>query len=195
MMTERSSTVRGGPSRTVGPGGIARRRLLYLLPAAGFAGLALALAWGLGRDPSEIPSMLIGKPVPKFSLPPVQGRQVSLVNAFASWCVACRAEHPLLMGLAASKAVPIHGLNYKDKPQDAAQWLDTMGDPYIRTGADLNGRVAIDGGVYGVPETYVVSADARIAHKHVGPLTEQDISQTILPLVQRLRAQTGRAGP
>jgi cytochrome c biogenesis protein CcmG/thiol:disulfide interchange protein DsbE len=187
-------------------GGLSRRRLLYILPAAGFAGLAMALAWGLGRDPTLVPSSLIGRPVPVFSLPAVQGRrlglasanlhgEVSLVNVFASWCVACRAEHPLLMGLATSKAVPIHGLNYKDKPQDAAQWLDSNGDPYRRTGADRDGRVSVDWGVYGVPETYVVGADGRVAHKQVGPLTEKDIEERILPLVKRLRAQAGNDTP
>jgi cytochrome c biogenesis protein CcmG, thiol:disulfide interchange protein DsbE len=185
------------------PDGSSRRRLLYLLPAAGFAGIALAFVRGLDRDPSEVPSVLIGRPVPVFSLPPVKGRrlgiasanlkgEVSLVNVFASWCVACRAEHPLLMQLTVDKAVPIHGLNYKDRPEDAAHWLDGFGDPYIRTGADLDGRVAIDWGVYGVPETYVVSASGCIAYKQVGPLTERDIKQTILPLVGHLRVQAGQ---
>ena len=187
------------------PGGTSRRRLLYLLPTVGFAGIALAFVRGLDRDPTEVPSALIGRPVPVFSLPPVKARrlglasanlkgEVSLVNVFASWCVACRAEHPLLMQLTADKAVPIHGLNYKDRPEDAAQWLDSNGDPYARTGADLDGRVAIDWGVYGVPETYVVSASGRIAHKQVGPLTERDLEETILPLVGHLRVQAGQ-GP
>src|SRR3546814_5476407 len=91
--------------------------------------------------------------------------EVSLVNVFASWCTACREEHPLFMELKAEGAVPIHGLNYKDKPADAAEWLGTLGDPYTRTGADRDGRVAIDWGVYGVPETFVVSAAGRIVHK------------------------------
>ena len=176
-----------------------RRRLLYVLPATGFAGLAMAFAAGLGRNPSEIPSSLVGHSVPTFDLHPVQGRRlglasanllgkVSLVNFFASWCIACRAEHPLLLRLAGEKTVPIHGINYKDAPQNAARWLDSFGDPYTRTGADIDGRVAIDWGVYGVPETYVIGADGLIAHRHVGPLMEQDIAGTILPLVQRLRA-------
>ena len=187
-------------------GGMSRRRLLHAVPAAGFGSLVLVLGWGMTRDPSEIPSALIGKPVPVFDLPPIQGRklglasadlhgQVSLVNVFASWCVACQAEHPLLMQLAADKNLPIHGLNYKDEPADAAQWLDTRGDPYTRTGADRNGRVAIDWGVYGVPETFVVTADGRIAHKHIGALMEQDISETILPLVDRLRRIAAGARP
>uniref|UniRef100_UPI003137C852 DsbE family thiol:disulfide interchange protein n=1 Tax=Rhizobium fredii TaxID=380 RepID=UPI003137C852 len=174
-----------------------RRRLLMALPAVGFAGLAAVFAWGISRDPNQLPSALIGKEVPRFDLPPVEGGtpglaskdlygEVSLVNVFASWCVACRVEHPLFMNLARDKSVPIHGLNYKDRPQDAAQWLNTLGDPYTRTGADRDGRVAIDWGVYGVPETFVVGADGRIAHKHMGPLTEQALRETILPLVERL---------
>ncbi|MDH4989158.1 DsbE family thiol:disulfide interchange protein [Aminobacter anthyllidis] len=177
-----------------------RRRLMVVLPVAVFAVLALVLAWGLNRNAADIPSALIGKSVPEFILPPVEGRvlglssadlvgEVSLVNVFASWCVACREEHPVFIRLAADKRVPLHGLNYKDRPEDAAKWLNTLGDPYTRTGADLNGRVAIDWGVYGVPETYVVSADGRIAYKHIGPVTEKALNETILPLVERLRAE------
>jgi cytochrome c biogenesis protein CcmG/thiol:disulfide interchange protein DsbE len=178
--------------------GVARRRFLFALPAAAFAGLAGLFAISLGRDPSRVPSALIGRPAPEFSLPPVQGRTLglsqadllgtaSLVNVFASWCVECRAEHPLLMRLAREKTVPIHGLNYKDAPENAARWLNTMGDPYSRTGADLDGRVSIDWGVYGVPETFVVGADGVIAYKHIGALTEEALAETILPLVARLR--------
>ncbi|WP_352779456.1 DsbE family thiol:disulfide interchange protein [Mesorhizobium sp. M0913] len=159
----------GDVQSDAGPAAIRRallRRLLVVLPVMIFVGLAVLLAWGLTRNASDIPSVLIGKPVPQFSLPPVQGRtfglssgdlrgDVSLVNVFASWCLACREEHPVFIQLAASKTVPLHGLNYKDRPDDAAQWLDTMGDPYTRTGADLNGRVSIDWGVYGIPETFV----------------------------------------
>ena len=177
-------------------GGISRRRLLYAVPVLG--GLAAALASGLGRDPTRLPSPLVGKTVPAFTLPPVQGRtpglssgdlhgEVSLVNVFASWCVACRAEHPLFMRLARDRAVPLHGLNYKDAPADAARWLDSLGDPYTRTGADRDGRVAIDWGVYGVPETFVIGADGKIAYKHVGPITEPALARTILPLVMNLR--------
>jgi cytochrome c biogenesis protein CcmG, thiol:disulfide interchange protein DsbE len=175
-------------------------RLRYLVPVAGFAALVLAFAWGLRHDPSKIPSALIGQPVPQFSLPPVKGRtlglssadlvgDVSLVNVFASWCVACRDEHPLFMQLQAEGVVPIHGLNYKDQPDNAARWLNALGDPYTRTGADINGRVAIDWGVYGVPETFVITKDGRIAHKHIGPLTRQDLDRTVLPLIRRLRQQ------
>ncbi len=175
-----------------------RRYVGYLIPVAIFAALAALLGWGLTHNPRDIPSALIGKPVPQFSLPPVQGRtlglsntdlvsEVSLVNVFASWCVACREEHPLFMQLKADGVVPIHGLNYKDQPDNAARWLNTLGDPYTRTGTDRDGRVAIDWGVYGVPETFVITKDGRIAHKHIGPLTPKDIEATILPLVRRLQ--------
>jgi cytochrome c biogenesis protein CcmG/thiol:disulfide interchange protein DsbE len=158
------------------------------------------LSWALNRDPHAIPSALIGQPVPQFMLPPVKGRtlglassdlkdEVSLVNVFASWCVECRAEHPLLLQLKADGVVPIHGLNYKDSPDEAARWLNTFGDPYTRTGADLNGRVAIDWGVYGVPETFVITKDGRIAHKRIGPLSPEALESTILPLIRRLRQQ------
>ena len=185
------------------PAGVARSakrglRLRLLAPMAVFLVLALLLGWGLTHNARDIPSALLGKPVPQFSLPPVQGRmlglssadltgEVSLVNVFASWCVACRDEHPLFVRLKADGVVPIHGLNYKDQPDNAARWLNTLGDPYTRTGADRSGRVAIDWGVYGVPETFVISKDGRIAHKHIGALTAKDLDKTILPLIERLR--------
>ena len=174
----------------------------YLFPLATFAALALTFVWALerGRDPSEIPSALIGKPVPQFALPAVKGRlrplsspdlvgDVSLVNICASGCVACREEHPVFMQMKTESLVPIHGLNYKDRPDDAAKWLDAMGDPYTRTGADLNGRVAIDWGVYGVPETFVITKDGHIAYKHIGAVTPEALEETILPLIRRLRQQ------
>ncbi|NIR30821.1 MAG: DsbE family thiol:disulfide interchange protein [Gammaproteobacteria bacterium] len=175
-----------------------RRSWVLLIPVVAFASLTLVLGYGLTRDPSEVPSPLIGKPVPEFSLPPVQGRtqalsssdlegEVSLVNVFASWCTACRWEHPLLMELRRNGVVPIHGLNYKDAPEDAAAWLDALGDPYTRTGADRDGRVGIEWGVYGVPETFVIDREGRIAHKHIGPIEAKDLQETILPLVERLR--------
>jgi len=181
-------------------GGIGRRRLLYAAPALAVVGFAALFASRLGVDPSQIPSNLIGKRVPVFSLPPVQGRtlglssndlhgEVSLVNVFASWCVACREEHPMLLRLKNDGSVPVHGLNYKDHPNDAARWLNKMGDPYTRTGADRDGRVAIDWGVYGVPETFVVGPDGTIAYKHIGPLNTDALDRTILPLVTRLREQ------
>jgi cytochrome c biogenesis protein CcmG, thiol:disulfide interchange protein DsbE len=168
------------------------------LPLVLFFGLVLAFAMRLDRDPSRIPSALIGKPVPVFSLPPVKGRElglssndltgdVSLVNVFASWCVACREEHPLLMRLKADGAVAVHGLDYKDESDNAARWLNSMGDPYRRTGADRDGRVAIDWGVYGVPETFVITKGGQIAHKQIGPLTTKDLEEMVLPLVHKLQ--------
>lgn len=175
-----------------------RSRLLFVVPAVVFVGVMLAFGVSLNRDPSRVPSALIGKPVPAFNLAPVEGRtlglstadltgDVSLVNVFASWCVPCREEHPLLMRMKEQGLVPIHGLNYKDKPDDAARWLDGMGDPYTRTGADLDGRVAIDWGVYGVPETFVVDRRGLIVFKQIGPLSPQILEGTVLPLVAKLR--------
>ena len=172
------------------------RPIAFLFPLLGFIGIFLFLAIGLTRNPREVPSPLIGKTVPAFDLPPVEGRKlgladsdlkgaVSLVNVFASWCVACRDEHPLLLDLKAREVIPVYGINYKDKPEDAARWLDTLGDPYTRTGADRNGRVSIDWGVYGVPETFVVDRDGRILYKHIGPLTSQALREKILPIIGR----------
>ena len=174
------------------------RRAALLVPFIVFVAIGVFLAIGLTRDPREVPSPLIGKPVPAFSLPPVRGRslrlatadlkgQVSLVNVFASWCVACREEHPLLMQIKRDGVIPIHGLNYKDQPGDAARWLDERGDPYTRTGADLDGRVGIDWGVYGVPETFVIDREGRIAYKHIGPITAAVWKQTLLPLIRTLQ--------
>ena len=173
-------------------------RLSAYVPLLVFLGLVVVFGIGLTLDPRKIPSPLIGKPVPVFDLPPVKGRalglasadlkgDVSLVNVFASWCAACREEHPLLMELQQSGGVAIHGLNYKDKPDDASKWLNELGDPYTRTGADINGRVGIDWGVYGVPETFVIDRDGRIAYKHIGALTQDALRKTILPLISELR--------
>lgn len=173
-------------------------RLTTFVPLAVVLVVGVFLAIGLTLNPREVPSPLIGKPVPEFSLPPVKGRtlglssadlkgEVSLVNVFASWCVACRSEHPLLMALEQQGVVPIHGLNYKDRPQDAEKWLGELGDPYTRTGADINGRVGIDWGVYGVPETFVIDRQGRIAYKQIGPVTPEVLEKTILPLIRKLR--------
>jgi len=193
-------TTNSSPSAAVASGGVGRRHLLYAVPTIGFAGLVAVLWWGLTHDPSVLPSALIGRPVPSFSLPPVQGRtlglssadlvgEVSLVNVFASWCTACRVEHPILMRLAETKAVTIHGLNYKDAPADAARWLDTLGDPYTRTGADWDGRVGVEWGIYGVPETFVISANGRVMLRHAGPITPQVLGGTIKPMIARLRRE------
>jgi cytochrome c biogenesis protein CcmG/thiol:disulfide interchange protein DsbE len=174
------------------------RRLLFLVPLALFVMIAGFLAFGLTRDPGTLPSALIGKPVPQFELPPLDGRGETglssadleggpmLVNMFASWCVPCRIEHPQLMRLKAM-GVPIQGINYKDKPADASAFLADLGDPFNRVGSDRNGRVAIEWGVYGVPETYVIDRDGRIAYRHVGPIQPRDLDRTILPLLEKLR--------
>ena len=187
----------GAESPPAGPAGA--RRLKFLIPALVFLGLAIGLGLGLSKDPSVVPSALIDKPVPEFALGPVLGAErglasedlragaVSLVNVFASWCGPCRAEHPLLMKLAEDGTVALFGINYKDRPEDARAWLDQLGDPFGRIGADLNGRVGIDWGVYGVPETFVIDATGRIRYKHVGVLTAKDLERTILPLLEGLR--------
>jgi cytochrome c biogenesis protein CcmG/thiol:disulfide interchange protein DsbE len=173
-------------------------RLARYLPLLVFFVIAVFLGIGLTMNPKDIPSPLIGKPVPQFTLPPVKGRtmglatadlrgQVSIVNVFASWCVACREEHPILMDLSKQGILPIHGLNYKDKPDDAQAWLDQLGDPYTRTGADISGRVAIDWGVYGVPETFIVDREGRIAYKHIGPMTAEVLRDKIMPVITKLQ--------
>jgi cytochrome c biogenesis protein CcmG/thiol:disulfide interchange protein DsbE len=177
-----------------------RRRSPYLMPLAIFALLAVFLGIGLTLDPRLVPSPLVGKPVPEFRLAPVQGRtlglaaedlrgEVSVVNVFASWCLACRDEHPLWMELARQRTLPIHGLNYKDAPDDAQRWLNQLGDPYSRTGADRDGRVAIDWGVYGVPETFVIDKNGVIRNKIIGAITRKSIDEHLLPLVRRLQAE------
>ena len=191
-------TIRGHASSPASEAKAAPSRPALLAPLAVFAGIAAVLAVGLTLNPREVPSPLIGKPVPRFELPPVRGRapglasgdlqgEVSLVNVFASWCVACKEEHPVLMRMQREGLVAIHGLNYKDRPEDAQKWLDDMGDPYTRTGADIDGRVAIDWGVYGVPETFVVDRGGRIAHKIIGPVTPKLLEETLRPLIARLR--------
>jgi len=172
----------------------------FLWPLFIFVGLAVILGVGLTLNPRELPSPLIDRPLPQFRLPAVQGRtlglasedlrgEVSVVNVFASWCTACRDEHPLWMEVARNRTVPLHGLNYKDQPADAAKWLDQLGDPYTRTGADIDGRVGIDWGVYGVPETFVVDKRGIIRHKIVGAVTREKLDRQLLPLVRQLQAE------
>jgi cytochrome c biogenesis protein CcmG/thiol:disulfide interchange protein DsbE len=174
-------------------------RLRFVLPLGVFLVTAAFLYVGLSLDPGEIPSPLISERVPEFSLPPLEGRErglgsedlltgeVSLVNVFASWCGPCRAEHPLLMRLSAEGIVPVYGINYKDRPADAIGWLAELGDPFTLIGADRDGRVSIDWGVYGIPETFVVDRQGRIAYKHIGPIMPQDLNEKILPLVESLK--------
>jgi len=178
-------------------------RLKVFVPAAIFATIAVALYAGLSLRPREIPSALIGKPVPSFDLPAVQGRdaalssadlskgEVSIVNVFASWCAPCRIEHPLWVELAKRGEVAIHGFNWKDQPAMAARWLETYGDPYTRTGADVSGRVAIDWGVYGAPETFIVSGEGKVVCKYISVVTPEMLEQKILPMVRDLK-RTGK---
>lgn len=174
------------------------RRLLYLLPLAAFIVVAAWFAFGLTRDPSRLPSALLDRPVPEFQLGALPGAgkpgfaagdlkgQVALVNVFASWCVPCRAEHPILMRLAREN-VAIYGISYKDKAGDSLKFLQELGNPYAAIGHDESGRVGIEWGVYGVPETFIVGRDGRIRHKQVGPISPQDLNDTILPLLAELR--------
>jgi cytochrome c biogenesis protein CcmG/thiol:disulfide interchange protein DsbE len=171
------------------------RRQLYLIPVIVFAAVGIGLAVGLTRDPGTLPSALLDRPVPAFELPALEGGdglssadlkgRVSLVNVFASWCVPCRVEHPVLMRLA-EEGVPIFGINYKDPPDQAQAWLAELGDPFEKIGADHNGRVGIEWGVYGVPETFVVDAEGRIRHRHVGPIQARDLERTLLPILAEL---------
>ncbi|UMA67363.1 DsbE family thiol:disulfide interchange protein (plasmid) [Roseivivax marinus] len=177
-----------------------RSRIWTVLPAGIFAALAGAFYWGLMNPNDDLPSTLTGKAVPEFDLPPIEGREeglstadlqgeVSIVNVWASWCVPCRVEMPLLVELAARDTVPIHGINYKDAPEAALRFLDETGDPYTRIGADRSGRASLDWGVYGLPETFVIDARGRIAYKHVGPFDRRALDEEILPVVRRLQAE------
>jgi cytochrome c biogenesis protein CcmG, thiol:disulfide interchange protein DsbE len=166
-----------------------RLRLLHLLPALVFLGLAaLFLVRLYAGDPSRVPSALIGKPVPNFVLEPLAGLarngqplpglriedlrgKLTIVNVWASWCAPCRQEHPVLMELARDPSIRVVGINYKDAPENARRFLGTFGNPFSSVGVDANGRAAIDWGVYGVPETFVVGPDGTIRHKHIGPIT------------------------
>lgn len=178
-----------------------RSRLPYILPLILFAGLAVYFMLGLERA-SEVgndfvPSALIGKPLPKMDLPPlVTGKpginneellgEIQIINVFASWCIPCRAEHPIVTKMAEEYGLNLAGLNYKDKAKDATRWLNELGDPYARIGSDLSGRAGIDLGVYGVPETYVVDKEGIIRFRHVGPLQQRNLDDDILPLLKEL---------
>jgi cytochrome c biogenesis protein CcmG, thiol:disulfide interchange protein DsbE len=176
------------------------RRLLYLLPVAVFAVVAIYFLVALrsGRDPSLLPSALIDKPAPNFVLAGLDGKdeltraslagQVVLVNFFASWCVPCRAEEPLLMRLSQEEHVPVYGIAYKDKPADAKSFLDQLGDPYRGVGLDESGRTGIDFGVYGVPETYLIDKQGHIRYRVVGPLTAETLDNELLPRLKKLGA-------
>jgi len=183
-----------------------RRRLVVLLPLLAFLALAALFFYRLGViDPSVVPSALIGRPAPATDLPPVAGLtdggkpvpgfasadlmgQVTLVNVWASWCVPCHDEAPILMALAKDGRFRIAGINYKDRPENARRFIGRHGNPFNAVGADANGRTSIDWGVYGVPETFVVGRDGRIAHKLVGPITGDNLKNTLLPVIERALA-------
>ena len=169
----------------------------FLIPLVLFLVLVGFLAKGLFLDPHEVPSPLIGKPAPAFELtqlaqpqlkfsPAEMRGKVWLLNVWASWCVSCREEHPVLVRLARTGAVPLYGLNYKDQRQDGLRWLAQFGDPYLLSSFDGDGRVGIDYGVYGVPETYVIDKAGIIRYKQIGPVTQEALDNKILPLVKEL---------
>ena len=170
----------------------------YFLPLAIVAGLVWFLYKGLSLNPREVPSALINKPVPEFKLALLQDSekslspadmkgQVWLMNVWGSWCVSCRYEHPVLNELAKQQLVPIIGFNWKDQPEDARVWLQKFGDPYVKSVMDRDGRVAIDFGVYGAPETFVIDKAGMIRHKHTGPISPDDMKNIIVPLLQELK--------
>lgn len=185
-----------------------RLRLSLFLPLAFFLALAMVFLARLlsGGDPSAIPSALVGKPVPEFALPSLEGLRrdgapvpglasadlqgmVSVVNVFASWCGPCRQEHPLLEELARDPRIRMLGINYKDVPGNALSFLDDLGNPYQAVGVDTRGRTAIDWGVYGVPETFLVDRDGIIREKFVGPLTPQSVAEVLMPAIEELATQ------
>jgi len=170
----------------------------FLVPLGIFIVLLLFLAVGLRLDPREVPSPLIDKPAPAFTLPRLDDPQqrvsekdllgkVWLLNVWASWCVSCREEHPVLVEFAKKNIVPIYGLNYKDERKDALAWLAQFGNPYTVSIMDADGRVGIDYGVYGVPETYVIDKQGVIRYKQIGPITPELLDAKILPLVRKLQ--------
>jgi cytochrome c biogenesis protein CcmG/thiol:disulfide interchange protein DsbE len=172
----------------------------FLIPLILFIVMVAFLAVGLKLDPREVPSPFIGKPAPAFNLPQLsdfgkslsnmdlQG-QVSLLNVWASWCVSCKQEHPFLMKLAKQNILPIYGLDYKDEREAGLGWLKHFGNPYTASGFDGDGKVGIEWGVYGVPETFVIDKKGVIRHKHTGPITEDSWQQTLLPLIIQLQKE------
>jgi cytochrome c biogenesis protein CcmG, thiol:disulfide interchange protein DsbE len=185
---------------------VRRRRLVVLLPLGLFLALALLFLYRLySGDPSIIPSALIGHPAPQTDLPPVAGLErdgapvpgidaqnfkgaVTVMNVWASWCVPCHDEAPLLMQLAQDSRVRLVGINYKDQPDNARRFLGRYGNPFAAAGADDNGRAAIEWGVYGVPETFVIGRDARIAFKLVGPITPDNLATVLKPQIEKALA-------
>jgi len=168
-----------------------------LVPLFAFLALVALLGYGLTRDPKEIPSPLIGKAAPQFDLPAVLNSEqkvssnnflgkVTIFNVWASWCSACRDEHPILVEFAKQHKTPIYGLNYKDTRSEAIRWLQVFGNPYIASAYDVSGNTGIDWGVYGVPETFITDKKGIIRFKQIGPVTEQIVTSKILPLIQKL---------
>ena len=179
------------------------KHLKFIIPLALFAVLVGFLMAGLGLNPREVPSPLINKPAPAFSLPRLDdpakqlGRQdllgqVWILNVWASWCVACREEHPLLVDFARRKVAPIYGLNYKDGRPEAMRWLANFGNPYTASVSDAQGKVGIDFGVYGVPETFVIDKRGTIRFKQIGPVTPDVLKNKIEPLLKQLQAENAR---
>ena len=175
------------------------KALKFGIPLAIFALLAGFFAVGLFRDPRVVPSPFIGKPAPAFRLEQLQDAglaftpqdmkgKVWMLNVWASWCVSCRVEHPLLVEMSRSRVVPIVGLNYKDTREEGVQWLAKFGNPYELSAFDVEGKVGIDYGVYGVPETFVIDKEGVIRYKQIGPITRQALEKTILPLILKLNA-------
>ncbi|MEM7221769.1 MAG: DsbE family thiol:disulfide interchange protein [Pseudomonadota bacterium] len=179
-----------------------RSRLFFLAPVAVFLVIAGYMAWGLmdpERNPSAVPSARVDQPVPLFAVPALYDSEpdglatadltngkVTLVNFFASWCVPCQVEHPLFMQLAAQGKVELVGIAYRDKRADTRNWLKALGNPYSKIGVDQNGRTAIEWGVSGVPETFVIDREGRIRYQHIGPIHERDLTGKILPLIEEL---------
>lgn len=177
------------------------RFLLPLIIFGAMVGLFYFALVQIGQgdyNPRDVPSPLIGRPAPEFELPELGGsgplsnavferHPVSLFNVWASWCTACRQEHPFLMQLSRNGEVPIYGLNYKDQSEDALNWLNRHGDPYLASAFDLEGRVGIDWGVYGVPETFVVDSKGVVRYKHIGPLSPESWERKVKPVIDRLR--------
>jgi cytochrome c biogenesis protein CcmG/thiol:disulfide interchange protein DsbE len=187
-----------------GDGAPARRMPVWVvIPLAVFGALALLFLFRLfAGDPSKLPSALIGRPAPSFTLPALEGLQrdgkpvpglasadmrggVTLVNVWASWCAPCRDEHPLLIELARDPAIRLVGINYKDQPENARRFLASLGNPFAAVGVDASGRAAIDWGVYGVPETFVIAPDGTIAYKHVGPITQATLQGPLREAIRK----------
>ena len=178
---------------------LSRRSALFIGPLIAFMVLAWFLLRGLSLNPREVPSPLIGKSAPAFSLPQLddmdktlapadlQGR-VWVLNVFASWCGPCRSEHPQVQRLAQAQLAPVIGLNYKDPPDNAKQWLQQMGNPYQAVAVDIQGRAGLDWGVYGVPETFIIDKTGTIRYKHIGELTDKVLDEKLLPLLRELGA-------